>query len=314
VGTAQRVVAVVAAFRPAHDLVDNVAALRAQVDQVVIVDDGSGSESDEVFSRLPDGIVIVRSSENRGIAEVLNVGCEHARTAGADLVLTMDQDSALPNGFVESLLREHDRAVAAGRPVGIVAPASFDLFDDIQVRGRDGDFLLARNPIQSGSLFTMAALDDAGPFDSGLFIDLIDVEYVLRLEHRGWQVLAVEGLRLPHRLGTWTGIQFFGRPVRRHGRQLKTTISTPFRYYYRVRNRVIVARRYRGFRSAELRADVVSDLRHYAVMLASVHPAHRMVRIMLAGLLDGVRGRTGRMPAPVEETARRIRVNAPVDL
>src|SRR5688500_12021772 len=70
----RRVDAVVVTFHPGPDVAANLAAIRGQVDRLLIVDNGSTSAALaalEAFARAP-GVTLVRNGVNRGIAAALN--------------------------------------------------------------------------------------------------------------------------------------------------------------------------------------------------------------------------------------------------
>ena len=118
--------AVVSLFNPDDGVLANAAALLAQVDAVVVVDDGSPRDPARILAELETmGCRVVRLAENSGIAAALNAGITAALTAAAkpDYILTMDQDSLLDAGYVDALLAAAAAAGNAGVPVGMVAPA-----------------------------------------------------------------------------------------------------------------------------------------------------------------------------------------------
>ena len=137
----------------------------AQVDSVVVVDDGSPEDPARILAALEAmGCKVERLTENSGIAAALNAGITAALAADTkpDYILTMDQDSLLDPGYVDALLAAAAAAGEAGVPVGMVAPAS--------VRGlpvRRGPVLngiqLGGEPIQSGLLVPVPVLERLGP-------------------------------------------------------------------------------------------------------------------------------------------------------
>ena len=97
--------AVISTFRPGASALAAVTSVQEQVDGVIVVDDGSGEASAAALERLRDlGAHVSASAENLGIAASLNRGIREARARGARHVLTLDQDSEVPAGFVERLL------------------------------------------------------------------------------------------------------------------------------------------------------------------------------------------------------------------
>ncbi|WP_243063510.1 glycosyltransferase [Humibacter sp. RRB41] len=295
----RRVVAVVSVYRPGHDVVDNVARIVDQVDHVVVVDDGSGDGFDEVFSELTAaGARLVVLQANSGIAAALNAGIEAADLDRSDVVVTFDQDSNPPAGFVARLLDVLRESEDAGLPVAIVAPATFAGVDQTGPELASG-LREALRPIQSGMLVTGSALERIGTFDEGLFIDLVDVEFYLRALEAGLVSVAASGLDLPHELGHFQSMSVLGRRV-------STTLSSPFRYYYRARNRVIVTRRYRNIAGPLLRRERNRDLAHFVVAVAFARPRPALVTVLRRGWRDGRTGAGGGIPSDLNDTASSI--------
>jgi rhamnosyltransferase len=296
---AGRVLAVVSLFRPSAATVDNASRIARQVDALVAVDDGSGDAANPVLSELESrGITVVRLEKNEGIAAALNHGIGLLDPVADDVVVTFDQDSQVPEGFLSALIDVLDRSKHSSLNVAIVTPASFGGID--QTGGAvSGGFTEASRPIQSGMLITGRALEFLGHFDAELFIDLVDVEYFLRAKAAGMQALAVPGLDLPHNLGEF-------RTLRLGGIALTTTLSTPFRYYYRARNRMVLNRRYRRTAFPFLARESVLDLAHFGIMLLFARPAWRMVRVLLKGRRDARGGKLGRIPADIAELASSV--------
>ncbi len=193
--------AVVTTFEPDASLADALASIRAQVDEVVVVDDGSGAAADPVLAALSDaGTRVVRLETNSGIAVALNRGIRTALDAGADAVVTFDQDSRIGAGFVSGLLAARAAAASEGLSVGPVVPERFAAVS--QVHGATaGGTLLARHVIQSGMLLDRETIREVGGMFEPLFIDLVDTEYELRCIDHGRVVVAAGGTSLEHSLG-----------------------------------------------------------------------------------------------------------------
>lgn len=64
--------------------------LRARVDGVIVVDDGSGDRTSEIA--LGRGVTVIRHSVNRGLGAALGTGMAAAIAAGADAIVTFDAD------------------------------------------------------------------------------------------------------------------------------------------------------------------------------------------------------------------------------
>lgn len=304
-----RIVAVLSAFRPEPALVDHCVGLASQADRVIVVDDGSGSAADAVLAELEaNGVLVLRQDDNRGIAAAMNRGIDAAREAGAEFVVTFDQDSNVPEGFVAALVAEYEARTAEGLRVGMVAPEFFSATPQTRMDQHRG-FLEAYAPIQSGLLMPMAAIDELGRQRDDYFIDLVDTEYYLRARRAGYEAVCVPGLTLPHGFGHRLYVHFLGRRLRkRGGRPRMVAVSSPFRYYYRARNRVVLNREYAGDPAgARLRRDARRDLLlDFGVALYSARGRFALLSVMRAGFRDGRRGVMGRMRDSVAARAARV--------
>ena len=302
--------AVVSTFRPGAAAEQAVSSVLPQVDGVVVVDDGSGPDATPVLERLAGlGAEVVVLPANRGIAAALNRGIDVARSRGATHVLTLDQDSVVPDDFVSALVAGAVRS-GADAP-GALVPEYFASVRQARGQMRDG-IADAVNVIQSGMLVPVATFDAVGGLREDFFIDLVDTEFELRLRAAGYRVVAVEGLRLGHALGAKYERRFGGRPVRLPGIPPEVTLSTPFRYFYRVRNRLVLNREYARTAPAQILRDTALDGIHFVNALAVARPRRALWRVYRAAVVAAMRGRMGRMPSALVPIAATVRWNAPL--
>lgn len=305
-----RVVAVIPAFNPDATLMTHARALAPQVARVIVVDDGSSSESSASFGSLEDlGVEVLRLQENGGIGRAINKGLERAKELATEFIVTFDQDSEVPPRFVDALVDEFDRLTAAGVRVGMVGPEFFSATKQSRDAPKSG-MLEAQTLIQSGMLMPMSAVEEIGAQREDFFIDLIDTEYFYRCLSMGFAAVCVEGLNLPHGFGHRLYVHSFGRRLKkRNGQPRRVAVSSPFRYYYRARNRIFLNQEFSvksRFRK-ELRRQTVRDiLFDFAVAVYSARGKLLLMRVMFAGWQAGFRGKTGRMPDRIMELASRV--------
>lgn len=298
--------AVVTSFRPEVGLLAALAALRDQVDMMVVVDDGSGPEGTEVLDRARrEGARVLRLSENSGIGVALNSGIRAALDEGAGVVVTFDQDSVVQDGFIDALLTARRNARLAGHLNGPVVPEFFADVRQVHHVEKDGT-LVGRHAIQSGMLLDRRLLEEVGLMREDLFIDLVDTDFELRCAAAGRPTIAAPGLKLAHSLGTQYERRMFGRVVSLPGIPPVVTLSTPFRYYYRVRNRLVVNRAFWRAEFGWVARDTVLELIHYANAWALARPRREMWGLYRAAIRDARAGRMGRMPTQLDDSASRI--------
>src|ERR1700730_12863141 len=95
--TDDRVSAIVVTFHPRKDHFQNFAKIRAQVDLLVVVDNGSAEDELAQIRESRDELHfnLIENGENLGIAAALNLGVRVAQREGCRWVALFDQDSAV---------------------------------------------------------------------------------------------------------------------------------------------------------------------------------------------------------------------------
>lgn len=292
-GEAARVFALIPVYHPPRSFETRLRDLITQVDGAVVVDDGSASIGALDLSGMP-GLVVVESPSNRGIAHALNVAAREALRRGADYLVTLDQDSELPEGYLELAIPALDRPVGPGVRPGAAVPGGVGGAPILRTRrhGRETAF----DPIQSGTVLPAAVFRRIGEFREELFIDAVDSDYTLRLRAAGFEVVTVDGVDLGHALGEAVPIMVAGRHLTLGGRPRHVLHHSAFRTYYMVRNSIDLTRRYRSGNLAwHLRRwQKLSSMVLGGAILGPDRP--QQFRAIRLGVRDGLRGRLGRLP------------------
>lgn len=282
---ALNVCAVVVTYHPDKDVLENLRALRPQVDSLNVVDNGSSEEelapvralARELFFKLQE------LGDNLGIATALNRGIRpRLGNAGVEWFLLFDQDSQVTPGFVEAMLRGY-RASAFGEHLALLVPRYQDK--------RTGDRIVTdRLPsggieaaMTSGSLIRADTFEHHGLFLDELFIDMVDSEYSLRLRAAGRVLDEYDEAVLLHSPAS----------PRRH-LAFTTGNYSPIRHYYQQRNRIFVARHYgRLFPRYLFRLFIASAKDAVKIVLAEQQKWAKL-SAFFAGLSDGIRNRMGK--------------------
>jgi len=284
-----RVVAVVPAFDPGGGLTDLVEQLGGQVDAVVVVDDGSTSGED-LLAGLDGrpGVHLVRQA-HAGVAAALNAGTRQALDAlGADAVLTLDQDSGVPPGYVAAAVSAWREADDAGLPVAFVCAETYS-GRRAPTRGHRAGLAVAFDPMQSGALVPASTFREVGLYDTSLVIDAVDSELTVRCLAAGLVPVIGPGCHLVHGMGERSA----GRVL---GRDLGYNRHSPERVYYMARNGTLLTRRYARDEPRWVLRRLVEEGKAHTLRLALSPDRRLLARAALAGLRDGIRGRTGPRP------------------
>jgi rhamnosyltransferase len=286
------VVGIISVFRAPEDLGSRIATLLTQLDRVVVVDDGSHTAGP--LRNVDDLIHVVELDENKGIAFALNAGIDQARELGATHLVTLDQDSELPPGYVGDAMHLLDRLDDRGMRVAAIVPERFG--STRVVTSQEG---VPLDPIQSGQLIPLRLFDEIGGFAEELFIDSVDTEFTLRARAAGYEFHILNGSTLDHALGDQTPIRVFGKHLVLFGRPRHLHYHRPFRTYYIVRNGLTLWRMHRPGNVAWLTRRTAAMV--WAVLLSSALSPDRGAQFEAArlGLRDARRRRLGKIPQDV---------------
>ncbi|MET3919692.1 glycosyltransferase [Arthrobacter sp. UYEF20] len=293
----RRIAAVIAAFNPDDDLLANAAAIRAQVDELVVVDDCSADPAAAgILARLQQqGVMVLAMPRNSGIAAALNRGVEELEaTTAPEFILTFDQDSLPVAGYVDNALASYLLATAAGRRVGFVSAESFS-GHRVPALGKTDGLAEAFDPMQSGFFIPVSTFAAIGRFDSGFFIDCVDSEFTARVRAAGYSVLIGAGCAVDHRLGARLPATVFGRPLRLKGSALSFNYYSPFRMYYIVRNGTTLIRRYWRRNPSWLLRRLVEESKAQLLRFAFSPDRGSLAIAAWHGFRDSSRGREGQI-------------------
>jgi rhamnosyltransferase len=293
-----RVIAVVPTYRPDPDVVENIRQVAAQVDGVVVVDDGSGADAAPLLDAIQaGGAQVIRLGENGGIAGALNAGVVAALTDGADFVLTVDQDTVLPNGYAATALATFERANPVTR-LGIVAVDAVNGAPSLPTWTSPEGFGLVPEAIQTGFVISRACLESAGLFDERLVIDCVDTEYCLRVRDHGFRIAVAKGTDIRHSIGRRAELRPFGVPLhhRESGRVATYQYHSPFRRYYIARNNVDLMLRNLSRRPRWVLTVLRRETAGMFVSMASGPERLAQMLAITVGTLHGLARRRGMIP------------------
>lgn len=280
---------VIVTFRPHKQDLDNVSRVRSQVQDLVVVDNGSPVETLDALRRasLELDFVLIENAANLGIAAALNVGVRWAEIHGSRWIALFDQDSAVTEGFITQML--NDFAVyALQRNILLIVPRYKDPVSGVErMCGLDDDggpFVT----ITSGSLLPIDAFQRCGYFKEELFIYTVDDEYSLRIRSRGYSIAVSPHAVLLHASGTPSYFHIFGK------QWFHTTNYRPGVRYYISRNRVWMSRMY-GLRYPRwVRGALRASLIDLCKLTIAEDYRFAKVRMIILGFRDGLIGRMGK--------------------
>jgi GT2 family glycosyltransferase/glycosyltransferase involved in cell wall biosynthesis len=279
--------AIVVTFHPSPQHLQNLTGIRAQVDQLIVVDNGStGNELAQIRLNCEQlRSKLIENGENLGIAAALNLGVRRAQQEGCRWVALFDQDSSVTEGFISTLIAEF-QLYSRERKILQIVPRYRDLETGNErpvSHAEDGGAFLT---ITSGSLFVVEAFEECGLFQENLFVYCVDDDYSLRIRQKGFFIGLSRSAVLLHQSGHPTSRKLFGRT-------LTTKNYRPEVRYYYARNKVWILRKY-GLSFPRLIVPTLREFLTTPVKIALMEEASwEKIKFFTRGLVDGVAGKMG---------------------
>jgi rhamnosyltransferase len=280
--------AVIVTYHPNADMVANLSTIYAQVQGMVVVDNGSTPEELAPLRKAANkqGFHVIENNENLGIAEALNQAVHWAMSQGFLWVILFDQDSKITEGFLDAMLETwqshpHREKVASLHP-RYVEPGT-GIEPRIRRAADGGPFV----SITSGALMPTWIFDKIGYFASEYFIDEVDTEYCLRIRAAGYLLADSREAVLLHSVGHPRYAFLFGF-------RFRPTHHSAMRRYYISRNRIAVYRKYfTVFPGWTLHA-IHEATKDTVKSLIGEDDRSRKFKYFLHGTWDGFTGRMGK--------------------
>jgi rhamnosyltransferase len=288
-GSSPRVGAVVVLYQPESDVLENLRILAAQVDALVIVDNGSSESFRELLGPMLNARVgLIRHTENLGIASGFNTGVRRLIELGCEFVFTFDQDSGIPAGFAHGMVNSMLEAEQQFGPVGVFLPdwcdAKLGFVSSVSV---GHDLLEVHSGISSGSLYRTKIFSKIGFFADEYFIDGVDTEFCLRCRQNRFKVIQNKAWVVSHNLGQQLEINLLGVcfPIYVHG---------VFRKYYIARNRILNYKKYAVREQKWFWNDFLIAWRELFHVIAYESTKRERLKNIFLGFRDGIINKTGK--------------------
>ena len=265
-----RICAGIVTYNPEIErLRENYYQIKKQVEIVAFCDNGS-KNLNEVIDLVDKDDVVINLQENKGIATALDKLCEYAYENGYAWIMTLDQDSVCPDGFVEQLSKHCNEGIANVGP-RIIYEGNEQYSAKYEKKIEDVDWV-----ITSGSLTNTEVWKKIGGFDEVLFIDKVDTDYGVRANAAGYKVRRDNTVLLNHELGNMRCVVLFGRTI-------YVTNHNPMRIYYQCRNTIYLGKK------IGLEKPVVETGKIITKIMMYESRKLEKLKYAFTGILDGLR-------------------------
>ncbi len=285
---------------------------------IVVVDNGSRpAERDALLAATAGlaGVEVIALPVNRGFAAAVNVGLQAVFARGASAAVVVNDDAEVEAGALAALSDHARRDPAAG----IVAPAVLDAESGhevsrgervrlplvclprtwLRVRGDAVRPYAVSGVLGVAFLVTRACFERVGAFAEEFFAYYEEVEYWLRVRAAGLTIVVVPAARVRH-----AGFRGFAGGF------------SPLSAYLKARNLPLLLRRRRaGAGTRSIFMATYALLVAASLVLYAARGGRDVVGALVAGTVDGLRGRSGAPPAhlllpapppPAEHAAARV--------
>lgn len=239
------VAAVIITYNVENDFKKRINKLKGKVDEIIVVDNGSKDKTISMLKELEREITIIYLEENKGIAYALNKGINYSTKKGYNWILTLDHDSIITDDMIKNMLNCYEsfdedfkEKVAMLVPIHVEEKEYKSNASSI-TQVSSVSYMEVLTEITSGALTKAEIYKNIGMYDEKLFIDLVDHDYCLYLNKKGFKIIQVKSAILIHNLGESVKKSLLGL-------KMIPTNHSPLRRYYMSRNRHYIWDKYKN--------------------------------------------------------------------
>ena len=296
--------AIIVTFYPDDRFFEMLRSIDEQVDNIWIVDNGSGGQTraklEDLGSDSNNSFNFILNDKNLGLATAQNQGIREAINEGSKWILLLDQDSIPAGNMIDKMMVAAD-GYQDKNYLGMITPRhenddgepsipSYSIKHGFRLhryfmKVHEVDDMLAFG-MASGSLIPSAVLQKVGLMRDDFWIDYIDYDFSFRLRKLGYKIIGVGAASLKHRLG---------ESFKKHIGNFSFTyhVHPAFRRYTIYRNRIRVIREY-GLKFPNfLIFEVLSIGKDILKLIFIEDDKKKKIKAIIIGITDGLRGRGG---------------------
>ncbi|KMY51041.1 glycosyltransferase [Peribacillus loiseleuriae] len=282
--------AVIVTFNPDLNIPDRVNAIKEQVMEVVIVD--NGSENLEWIEEITkdSSVKVICNKQNLGIATALNQGAYYANENRYKWLLTLDQDTFVNSYLVENHIQtfikhttQKDLALLGTnyQDKNINKQSIYQIDSKL-------NWIEIDEVICSGSLMYIPIFLNLGCFREELFIDQVDNEYCIRLKSKGYKIAMSSYIGMVHSMGEITSRNFFNKTIYVYN-------QSSLRSYYRTRNCLILFRENILKNPKWALKKLISVIKDYTKVILFEDNKFSKVKFMILGFYHALTKTTGKL-------------------
>ena len=227
---------IIITYNPTDKLVSLINSIKNQVNEIIIIDNNS---NDHLFLNqfLNDNqIILLKNTENLGIAKALNQGFEIAIIKGHKWVLMFDQDSLPFTDCIKNLFLTY-KEYPFKYKIGMIGLNAYDQNNNLYVSTSSSKYNIRDYLITSGCLISIDVYNFVGKFNENYFIDNVDLEYSLRVRKAKLFLLITNKPGMIHKAGDTLTKKILGL-------EFESSNHNTIRRYYMSRNHIRLSKEY----------------------------------------------------------------------
>ena len=287
--------AIVTLYHPKAETAESLKVLGSQVDWLILSDNTPDGDNREMYRTIPN-LVYLANGANLGLSAGINRGLETKEAKESDYVFFFDQDSRVPEGHIETMVRDWE-TLAKDHRIGLLGPRYYDeitktynadaILDQVTEQN-DNAFVPIEQLITSSMMTTWKIMKEIGYWNEEFFLDYGDYDLSWRVLAAGYELFITKNTTLQHRLGE-------GSVPIRHPKTkqiIQMAYGAPIRKYYQTRESIkllkknYVPKAWRKLLKMNLTVRRFYELRYLPEKKKITYYFHR-------GLWDGFRGKCG---------------------
>lgn len=262
-----KICCIVVTYNCDKEFIHVINGIKDEVDEVVIVDNGSNVETINILNHIKNQnkkVKLILNNENLGIATALNKGIEYSIENNYQWIITLDDDSICTKDMIKTMFNAYNQLEEEDRnKVVSILPKFVDRnLDNNHTLNKDSnvDVKYVVSGITSGNIVKVSLFKKIGLFNEKFFIDYVDHEFCLRIVREGYKILQVNNAILSHSLGESKKIKIFNK-------EITYTNHSYIRRYYITRNRLYVWKSYEKIEPKFIKRDKIGNLQEIIKIL-----------------------------------------------
>ncbi|WP_313630832.1 glycosyltransferase family 2 protein [Enterococcus devriesei] len=290
-------ISIIVTYNPDDKVLDIINSLLHQNTEIIVVD--NCSDNSKIINKVleiqkdKENINFHKLKKNLGLSKAQNIGIKYSRERNAEFTFFFDQDTKIPNNYIETMIENWNQIDQTDNKIGILGPnylnpetkegAKFLILDKNKYKLFKINYGSneVNNLISSGLMVKNTVFDSVGLMDESFFIDQIDTDFSIRVNDNGYKIYVTANTQLEHCIGETSTKKIFGKVF-------KTNNHSAMRKYFFIRNSFWTIKKNRL--SGPMKVYIAHQI-IYTFLTAILFEKNKGIKLikMGQGFIDGIR-------------------------